>query len=99
MGFQVRFSGIRIPNSTLLQRIGLVLLLFCVPAFSQVNLGRISGNVTDETGGAVAGAKVTITDQDRGTIRALVTDEAGAYAAPTLTPGQYTVKVEANGFN
>jgi Carboxypeptidase regulatory-like domain len=77
----------------------LVLLLFCLPAFSQVNLGRISGSVTDESGGVLAGAKVTVTDQDRGTIRALVTDEAGAYAAPTLTPGQYMVKVEANGFN
>src|SRR5690348_2942936 len=77
----------------------LMLVLFSMAARPQVNLGRISGSVTDETGGVLVGAKVTITDQDRGTIRALVTDEAGAYAAPTLTPGQYTVKVEANGFN
>jgi len=74
-------------------------LLFCTAAFSQVNFGRISGSVTDESGGLIAGAKVTITDQERGTIRSLVTDEAGAYAAPSLIPGQYTVKVEANGFN
>ena len=79
---------------------GLVLfLLFCLPAFSQVNLGRISGNVTDQTGGVLVGATVTITDQARGTIRSVVTDAAGAYAAPSLTPGQYTVKVEANGFS
>jgi carboxypeptidase family protein len=77
----------------------LMLVLFSMAARPQVNLGRISGTVTDETGGVLVGAKVTITDQDRGTIRALVTDEAGAYAAPTLTPGHYTVKVEANGFN
>ncbi len=25
--------------------------------------------------------------------------QTGAYAAPSLTPGQYTVKVEANGFS
>ena len=75
------------------------LLLFCMPAFSQVNLGRISGNVTDQTGGVVAGATVTITDQDRGTVRSVVTDAAGSYAAPSLIPGQYTVKVEATGFN
>src|ERR1700733_9011776 len=74
------------------------LLLFCMPAFSQVNLGRISGNVTDQTGGVVAGATVTITDQDRGTVRSVVTDAAGSYAAPSLIPGQYTVKVEATGF-
>ena len=79
--------------------LGVALFLFCVPSFSQVNLGRISGNVTDQTGGVVAGATVTITDQDRGTVRSLVTDAAGAYAAPSLIPGQYTVRVEANGFN
>ncbi len=78
---------------------GLAILVLCVPGYSQVNLGRISGNVTDETGGVLAGAKVTITDQERGTVRPLVTDEAGAYSAPSLIPGLYTVKVEANGFN
>ena len=53
---------------------GLLFLLVCLPAFSQVNLGRISGNVTDQSGGVVAGAKVTITDQERGTVRSVVTD-------------------------
>ena len=54
---------------------GLLFLLYCLPAFSQVNFGRISGSVTDESGGVVAGAKVTITDQERGTIRSLTTDQ------------------------
>src|SRR5690242_10995563 len=89
----MRLASVRAIGATLM------VVLFGLAAFSQVNLGRISGSVTDETGGVLVGAKVTITDQDRGTIRALVTDEAGAYAAPTLTPGQYTVRVEANGFN
>ncbi len=53
----------------------------------------------DESGGVVVGAKVTVTDQERGTIRSLVTDQTGAYAARSLIPGQYTVKVEASGFN
>lgn len=75
------------------------IVFFCVSAFSQVNFGRISGSVTDESGGVIVGAKVTITDQERGTIRSLETDQTGAYAAPSLIPGQYTVKVEASGFN
>ncbi len=83
--------------------LGLILVLSCVlsclPAFSQVNLGRISGDVKDESGGVLAGAKVTVTDQERGTVRDLVTDEAGAYAAPSLIPGAYTVRVEASGFS
>ena len=79
--------------------LGLILVLPCLPGFSQVNLGRISGDVKDESGGILAGAKVIVTDQERGTARDLVTDEAGAYAAPSLIPGQYTVRVEANGFS
>jgi hypothetical protein len=77
----------------------LVVLCLYLPGFSQANLGRLSGTVTDESGGAMANAKVTVTDQDRGVSRVLTTDEAGAYAAPSLTPGMYTVHVEAMGFN
>jgi len=79
--------------------VSLAALLLCLPAFSQVNLGRITGNVTDSGGGAMANAKITITDQDRGVSRDLTTDEAGAYSAPSLLPGNYSVKVEAAGFN
>jgi hypothetical protein len=79
--------------------VALAVLCFCLPAFSQLNLGRMLGTVRDETGGAMANAKVTVTDQERGVSRVLTTDEAGAYAAPTLTPGLYTVRVEAMGFN
>jgi hypothetical protein len=77
----------------------LTLLFFCLPAFSQLNLGRILGTVTDSTGAVMASVKVTVTDQERGTSRALMTDEAGAFAAPSLIPGNYTVRVEAAGFN
>jgi hypothetical protein len=77
----------------------LAVLLVCLPAFSQVNLGRLSGTVTDESGGTMANAKVTVTDQARGVSRTLTSDEAGAWAAPSLTPGMYTVHVEAMGFN
>jgi Carboxypeptidase regulatory-like domain len=72
---------------------------FSLSAYSQVNLGRISGTITDQSGGTMANAKVTVTDQDRGVSRNLVTDVAGAYAAPSLLPGNYTVHVEASGFN
>ena len=73
-------------------------LLFSLPAFSQLNLGRIVGGVTDQTGGAIAGATVTVTDVARGISRTLVSDGAGEYSAPSLTPGAYTVRAEAKGF-
>src|SRR5271165_4516563 len=74
------------------------ILLLCLPAFSQANLGRILGTVTDQTGGAMSGATVTVVDVERGIKRTLTTDEAGEYNAPNLTPGTYTVRAEAKGF-
>ena len=41
-------------------------LLLCLPAFSQLNLGRITGTVTDQSGGVIVGATVTVLDVDRG---------------------------------
>src|SRR5579864_4919767 len=73
-------------------------LLFSVSLFSQGNFGRILGAVTDQSGGVVAGATVTVIDTQRGVARTLTTDEAGEYNAPTLIPGTYTVRAEAKGF-
>ena len=73
-------------------------LLLCLPGFSQLNSGSISGGVTDQSGSVIAGAKVTVIDAERGVSRTLVVDTAGQYTAPSLTPGQYTVRAEAIGF-
>jgi carboxypeptidase family protein len=73
-------------------------LLFSLSLFSQGNFGRILGAVTDQTGGVISGATVTVIDKDRGVARTLTTDQAGEYNAPTLIPGTYIVRVEAKGF-
>ncbi len=73
-------------------------LLLCLPLFSQSNTGRISGAVTDQTGGAIAGAMVTVTDVARGITRNLTTDDSGEYNAPNLIPGAFTIRAEAAGF-
>ena len=76
----------------------MALLLFCVPLFSQANQGTIQGGVFDQSGGAIAGAMVTVTDVARGVTRNLVADDAGQYVTPALDPGTYTVRAEAKGF-
>ncbi|MBZ5659641.1 MAG: TonB-dependent receptor [Acidobacteriia bacterium] len=73
-------------------------MLLCVSLFSQGNAGRILGNIMDQSGGAIAGATVTVMDVQRGVSRTLTTDESGGYAAPDLVPGTYKVRVEARGF-
>ena len=78
--------------------VALAVLALSLPAFSQGNLGRIMGTVTDQSGGVVSGATVTVLDVDRGIPRTLTTDDAGEYNAPNLTPGNFTVRAEAKGF-
>src|SRR3984893_4394305 len=73
-------------------------LLFSLSLFSQANFGRILGTISDQTGGVISGATVSVIDKDRGVARTLTTDDAGEYNAPTLIPGTYMVRVEANGF-
>jgi len=72
--------------------------LLCLPLFSQTSQGTIQGGVFDQTGGAVAGATVSVMDVARGVTRTLTTDGAGEYIANGLTPGTYTVRAEAKGF-
>ena len=90
--------GVRFRRSVQLLVGTLGLLLLCLPLFSQGNFGRILGDVTDQSGGVVSGATVTVIDTQRGVARTLTTDEAGEYNAPTLIPGAYTVRAEAKGF-
>ncbi len=53
------------------------------------------GSVFDQSGGAIPGAMVTVTDVARGTSKVLTADSAGEYVAVDLTPGTYTVRGEA----
>ncbi len=98
-GFRSR--GFRVPVSFVnlcLVLASLAILVFPSRMRAQAQTGRISGAVTDQSGGAVAGATVTVTDAARGLARPLTTDAAGQYAAPNLTPGIYTTRAEYKGF-
>src|ERR1700739_2130735 len=74
------------------------LLYFSAAAVAQSTSGRILGTMTDQSGAAVAGAIVIVTDVQRGTSRTVTTDESGDYAMPDLQPGTYKIRVEVKGF-
>src|ERR1700749_1572436 len=65
--------------------------------YAQANAG-ITGTVTDPSGAVVSGASVTITNQGTGVENHATTGSAGTYAGTGLTPGVYSVAVEASGF-
>ncbi|MCU1292708.1 MAG: TonB-dependent receptor, partial [Bryobacterales bacterium] len=58
----------------------------------------INGVVSDPSGAAVAGAKVTAKDLDRGTPWPTTTNANGFYNFPRLPIGNYEVRVEVPGF-
>jgi hypothetical protein len=58
----------------------------------------IVGTVTDPTGAVVAGADVKISNAATGQSRTLKSNSSGAYQAPDLQPGSYSVEVTASGF-
>jgi hypothetical protein len=78
--------------------IALSLFFFFLPiAWGQYG-SSLQGVVTDQTGAAVSGAKVTATNEATGVIRDAQTDNAGFYRISGLPPGSYTVSAEAASF-
>jgi carboxypeptidase family protein len=71
----------------------------CAPvAFGQAVYGSILGTVTDPQGAAVAGAKVTVINQRKGSQDTTTTNGDGNYSMTHLIPDNYTVRVEGAGF-
>lgn len=68
------------------------------PLGAQAVTGSLLGLVTDSSGGAVPGAKVTVTEMNTGISRSMQTNESGNYIFPALEPGTYRVTVEHTGF-
>lgn len=67
-------------------------------AQSTISTGSIQGTVTDPSGAAVSGARVTITDQATGKSESLTTNSSGTYNSGPLTPGTYKVAATGSGF-
>ncbi len=58
----------------------------------------LSGLITDERGGTVPGATVSIKNVGTGVVREVSSNGDGFYSAPNLLPGTYEVRVTAQGF-
>ncbi|SPE38589.1 exported hypothetical protein [Candidatus Sulfopaludibacter sp. SbA3] len=66
-------------------------------AFGQT-LGQLTGRITDSSGGAVAGASVTLLNLATNAERSTVTTGDGDYTFASVPPGVYNVKATHPGF-
>ena len=73
-------------------------LLTANPAWAQESRGAIVGQVLDSAKALIPGAAVVIKNLETGLTIKLLTNESGAYAAPLLALGTYSIEVEAAGF-
>jgi hypothetical protein len=72
--------------------------LFAPQAAAQAVFGSIFGTVTDPSGAAVPGAKVTVTSATKGTSQETTTNADGNYSVTHLIPDVYNVRAEGAGF-
>ncbi len=77
----------------------LVMLVgFAAPALAQLDTGAIAGTILDPAGRVVAGARVSISGVDTGTVYSTVSSSTGYYTFPSVHTGRYDLSVAAAGF-
>jgi hypothetical protein len=74
-------------------------LLASITGRSQTAVTSLHGTITDQTGAVLPGAHVAITDPETGAKAERVTDARGSYDFEQISPGKYTILVQAAGFS
>ncbi len=73
-------------------------LVWAPGAEAQVLYGSILGNVTDPSGGVLAGATVRITNRGTGVTSQVLTSDTGSYTFTNVAAGTYDLTVTQSGF-
>jgi hypothetical protein len=77
----------------------LALAIFCASGVSAQDISAsIQGTVTDESGGVVAGVKVTVIQRETGLQRVATSNTQGEYILLQLPVGHYRLEAETKGF-
>ncbi len=78
----------------------LVMLLSvgATPGWAQSSSSSVAGQVTDESGGVIPSATVTLADVDTKVVRSTTSNESGRYVFMNVPPGTYDISVTLQGF-
>jgi hypothetical protein len=74
------------------------IFLVTFSTYAQVGTTSLRGTVTDKTGAAIVGAKVTLTSASQALQREMLTGTTGEYEFLALPPGTYILTVEMTNF-
>jgi len=78
--------------------LGVCAIFLSTFSYAQAVYGTIFGSVVDNTGAAIPGATITITDTNKGTSVTATANEAGEFTVGHLIPDTYSVSVSDSGF-
>jgi hypothetical protein len=76
----------------------LAVLIGVATAWGQLYSGSVTGLVLDSSGAVIPGARVTLADEDKGTVLNSVTDASGRYLFRGVPPASYRITVTMQGF-
>jgi hypothetical protein len=76
----------------------IVVFISTGPLTAQVNLGSIQGNVVDTQNAAIPNASVTLKNENTGVTQTSTSNPSGHYGFLNISPGNYTLTVESQGF-
>src|SRR5579871_5534550 len=75
-----------------------VVTVLCSPgARAQSTTATLAGSVVDTSGAAIPAVNIAITNSGTGATRSILSDEAGRFSAPQLSPGAYEITATAPG--
>ncbi|MGH9159668.1 MAG: TonB-dependent receptor [Vicinamibacteraceae bacterium] len=72
--------------------------LLAAPAAAQQGSTEVRGRVVDEQGAVLPGVTVTVRNQDTGMFRETMSNAEGTYFISGVTPGQYEIAAQLEGF-
>ncbi len=76
---------------------GTILFFVSLAGWAQ-DTATVVGTVSDASGAVIPGAKITVSNPDKGFTRGLVSNSAGEYTAAKVPIGNYVITAEASGF-
>lgn len=75
-----------------------LLFLSALTGYAQTTSGTMSGTVVDASHGALAGAPVSILDQEKKFTLSAKSDAAGRFVFANVPPGTYNLTIQVTGF-
>lgn len=77
------------------------ILCYLLPdsAQAQVSTASLQGNINDGSNAAVSRAQVTVENTATGVEMRFVSNDAGVFLAPSLQPGNYSLRIGKEGFS